>query len=213
MLLLLNKVKLDLYKEAIKCLKTTLSLAIGQPNVENRNNSISAFVKSLESTLRQFSGRHLAIAKKRINDVIFYLEMECFTPQSTPVSASSSPSTDLLYHPQGSSSNFNDGTLNWAYLHWYLHIYNLVIHLLHIYNLTWAAKQHNFKRYFVTSMSPNTFIFFHLPKVIKIWKHFIKPYLNVFLHTSFKWHDVSYVHFLKDIWLQIYTLLKIILFH
>jgi len=93
LLLLLNKVKLDLYKEAIKCRQTPLPLAIGQPNVENRNDSISTIVKSLKSTLRQFSGCHLAIAKKRINDVIFDLEMECFTPQSTPVSASSPQST------------------------------------------------------------------------------------------------------------------------
>jgi len=29
--------KLDLYKEARKCLQTPLPLAIGQPNVENHN--------------------------------------------------------------------------------------------------------------------------------------------------------------------------------
>lgn len=117
LLLLLYKVKLDLYKEAIKCLQTPLPLAIGQPNVENRNDSISTFVKSLESSSQQFSGRHLAIAKKRINDVIFDLEMECFAPQSTPVSASSPQSTDLLYNQQASASNFNKETLHWAYLH------------------------------------------------------------------------------------------------
>ena len=104
-------------QRAIKCLQTPLPLATGQPNVENRNDSISTFVKSLESTLRQFSGRNLAIAKKRISDVIFDLEMECFAPQSTPISASSPQSTNLLYQPQASASNFNNGTLNWAYLH------------------------------------------------------------------------------------------------
>lgn len=46
-----EEVKLDLYKEAIKCLQTPLALAIGQPNVENRKNSISTFVKSFKSTL------------------------------------------------------------------------------------------------------------------------------------------------------------------
>lgn len=107
-----EEVKLELYKEAIKCLQSPLPLS--EPaNTENRDDSISLFVKSLESTLRRFSGRHLAIAKKRINDVIFEVEMECYAPQglSTSVPASSPLPSDLV------APAFSSGNLNWPYMH------------------------------------------------------------------------------------------------
>ena len=65
----MDEIKLDLFEEAVK------------PASQESNNSISLFVKSLQSQLQRFSGRQLAIAKKRINDVIFDLDMECYAPQ------------------------------------------------------------------------------------------------------------------------------------
>ena len=106
-----EEVKMELYKEAIKCLKSLV------PVVEqaNHNDSTSLSVKSLESTLRRFS-RHLAIAKKAINDIIFDLEMEHYAPQSktTPPSPSSSQPTGLVdrYNLQATAATFHTDNFN-----------------------------------------------------------------------------------------------------
>ena len=110
-----EEVKMELYKEAIKCLKSPVPVM----EQENHKDSTSLFVKSLESTLRRFSPRHLAIAKKRINDIIFDLEMECYAPQSistTPPPSSSQP-TGLVdrYNLQATAATFNTDNFNWTY--------------------------------------------------------------------------------------------------
>ena len=106
-----EEVKMELYKEAIKCLKSLV------PVVEqaNHNDSTSLSVKLLESALRRFS-RHLAIAKKAINDIIFDLEMEHYAPQSisTPPSPSSSQPTGLVdrYNLQATAATFHTDSFN-----------------------------------------------------------------------------------------------------
>ena len=93
----MDEIKLDFFKEAVKCLQSPAAAS------QENNDSISWFVKSLESQLRRFSGRQLAIAKKRINDVIFDLEMECYVPQGilAPTRTCSSLSTGLnAFNPQ-----------------------------------------------------------------------------------------------------------------
>ena len=108
----MDEIKLNFFKEAVKCLQSPAAAS------QENNDSISWFVKSLESQLRRFSGRQLAIAKKRINDVIFDLEMECYVPQGTlaPTSTCSSLSTGLnAFNPQAPVTSLNSDNLNWSF--------------------------------------------------------------------------------------------------
>ena len=108
----MDEIKLDFFKEAVKCLQSPAAAS------QKNNDSISLFVKSLESQLRRFSGRQLAIAKKRINDVIFDLEMECYVPQGTlaPTSTCSSLSTGLnAFNPQAPVTSLNSDNFNWSF--------------------------------------------------------------------------------------------------
>ena len=58
---------------------------VGRKSIEcsSPDDEIGLFTRALESTLRQFTGRQLALAKKRIYDVIVNLEMELYPPQAT----------------------------------------------------------------------------------------------------------------------------------
>ncbi|CAH3013929.1 unnamed protein product, partial [Porites evermanni] len=108
----MDEIKLDFFKEAVKCLQSPAAAS------QENNDSVSLFVKSLESQLRRFSGRQLAIAKKRINDVIFDLEMECYVPQGTlaPTSTCSSLSTGLnAFNPQAPVTSLNSDNFTWSF--------------------------------------------------------------------------------------------------
>ena len=89
------------------------------PTSQENQVSISLFVKSLESSLRRFSGHHLATAKQRINDVIFHFEMECYDPRSlsTPTAASSSLPLGFVngFNPQSPAATLNTDNCKWSF--------------------------------------------------------------------------------------------------
>ena len=64
------------------------------------------------------SGRQLALARKRINDVMFEVEMEAFAQQVTPFTASTSAAshTDLQgsYSTGQDASPFSANQYNWS---------------------------------------------------------------------------------------------------
>ena len=114
----MEEVKLELYKEAIKCFQTPLPVSVPvMDSTSNCNDEISLFVKSLESTLRRFSGRHLAIARKRINDVLFDMEMECYAREGLSTPGSSSQLTHLVsrYNLETAAPAFHTSNFNWPY--------------------------------------------------------------------------------------------------
>lgn len=86
-------VKIEFYREALKCLQTPLPAAplTPTPAVSGRDDEISSFLKNIEVTLRNFSRRDLTMAKKRINDVIFDMEMEVFHGEPTTVTPPTQP--------------------------------------------------------------------------------------------------------------------------
>ena len=63
----IDEMKLDFFKEAVKCLQSPAPTSHDQLNPQL--DSISLFVKSLESTLRKFSDRHLAIVRSPISAI------------------------------------------------------------------------------------------------------------------------------------------------
>ena len=73
-----EEVKLELYKEAIKCLQTLVPPAESGcgSDCRNPNDETDLFIRTLGSTLRRFTSRHH-------NDVIFNLEMELYPPETT----------------------------------------------------------------------------------------------------------------------------------
>ena len=110
---------MELYKEAIKCLQTLLPVNV-PGNIDSTNNcndEISLFVNSLQSTLRRFSYHHLTKARKRINDVLFDIEMECYVPESPSTPGSSSQPTHLVsrYNPETLAPAFHTSNFNWPY--------------------------------------------------------------------------------------------------
>jgi hypothetical protein len=119
----MEEVKLELFKVAIKCLQAPLPInehAAGRSTISDAavDDEIGLFVRSIESTLRRMSGRQLALARKRINDVMFEVEMEAYNVQSTPFNTgiSSAHQTDLQqnsYSSQASSLPFNSSPFNW----------------------------------------------------------------------------------------------------
>ena len=68
-------------------------------NSQKENDEVALFPKSLESTLKTLSGRQLALARKKINDVMFEVEMEGYQ-QCSPV-------YPQRQHPQMSGSDVN----------------------------------------------------------------------------------------------------------
>lgn len=72
----MEEVKIAFYKEAVTCLKAPLPAA-PPPSVNMLDDEVSLYVKSVEVTLRKFSPRQFIFAKKRINDLLFEVEMEC----------------------------------------------------------------------------------------------------------------------------------------
>lgn len=72
----MEEVKIAFFKEAITCLKAPLP-AVPSPCVNMSDDEVSLYLKSVEVTLRKFSPRQLVFAKKRINDLLFEMEMEC----------------------------------------------------------------------------------------------------------------------------------------
>ena len=105
--------KLELYKEVIKCLRTP-SVPVVEPSTQATNDEISLFVKSVESTLRRLPGRQLAIARKRINDILFDIDMESYNTVSTtapPCGSIASPHHNAAYPMQHASLPFNPPSL------------------------------------------------------------------------------------------------------
>ena len=78
----MEEVKLELYKEAVKCLQMPVTQVPITPTSSSHNDEITSFLKSIEMTLRQFSRRDFTRAKKRISDVMFDLEMEILHGES-----------------------------------------------------------------------------------------------------------------------------------
>lgn len=118
-----EEIKLELFKEAITFLKSPLPASeqvAGNSRVPDvaANDEISLFVRSIELTLRRMSGRQLALARKRINDVMFEVEMEAFAQQVTPFTASTSAAshTDLQgsYSTGQDASPFSANQYNWS---------------------------------------------------------------------------------------------------
>lgn len=87
----MEEAKLELYKEAVKCLQMPVTQVPITPTSTSNDDEITSFLKSVEMTLRQFSCRDLARAKKKINDVIFDLEMEILHGESARPQAPKHP--------------------------------------------------------------------------------------------------------------------------
>lgn len=83
--------KLELYKEAVKCLQMPVAQVPIAPTSATNADEITSFLKSVEMTLRQISRRDLTRAKKRINDVIYDLEMEILHGESAQSQAPQHP--------------------------------------------------------------------------------------------------------------------------
>ena len=108
--------KLELYKEVIKCLRTP-SVPVVEPSTQATNYEISLFVKSVESTLRRLPGRQLAIARKRINDILFDIDMESYNTVSTtapPCGSIASPHHNAAYPMQNASLPFFFSQAGWS---------------------------------------------------------------------------------------------------
>ena len=102
----MEEAKLELYKEAIKCLKMPVPSAPTLPApaaLSCDNDDIRVFLKSVESTLRRFSGRDLTRAKKKINDALYELEMELVHGETATASV---PPTNYRM-PLNNVSNLN----------------------------------------------------------------------------------------------------------
>lgn len=87
----MEEAKLELYKEAVKCLQMPVAQVPITPTPASNDDEITSFLKSVEMTLRQFSPRDLTRAKKKINDVIFDLEMEILHGESAQPQAPTHP--------------------------------------------------------------------------------------------------------------------------
>ena len=77
------------------------------PSVET--DEITVFLKNIESTLRRFSGRFRAIAKRRINDVVSDLEMEFYSDTQQPAVSHTAitPTRAPLHEMNGSNFNWS----------------------------------------------------------------------------------------------------------
>lgn len=74
----IEEARQSLYKEAIKCLQSSFSSVPAQSSATSHESytKITLYLKSMELILRNFSGRDLAKAKKKLTDVKFDLEMD-----------------------------------------------------------------------------------------------------------------------------------------
>ena len=119
----LENTKMELFKEALKCLQTPLPVVGENPAASNTslNDEISLFTKSVESTLRRFPGRQLALARKRIGDVLFELEMELFPQESAASTLTNLSAARTVQRQQfsddsaGSNVPLNTNNFNWPY--------------------------------------------------------------------------------------------------
>ena len=66
----LNNVKIELWKEAINVVKSN-----DTESTDNENSELKSFGKLVEETLTRFNARHRAIARKKINDVLYEVEI------------------------------------------------------------------------------------------------------------------------------------------
>ena len=66
----LNNVKIELWKEAINAMKSN-----DTESTDNENSELKSFGKLVEETLTRFNARQRAIARKRINDVLYEVEI------------------------------------------------------------------------------------------------------------------------------------------
>lgn len=119
----IEETKLELYKEVINCLRTPLQPKPTESTIPTTtaNDEISLFLKSLESSLRRLTGRQLAIARKRINDVMFEVDMDAFNapPTANPCSTAASTISHLTdfqasFPVHNASMPFSPNTLNWT---------------------------------------------------------------------------------------------------
>ena len=73
----MEEAKLAFYKEAITCLKAPLPSVNMEQCPKPLDDEITLYCKSLEATLRTFSHYQFIFAKKKINDLLFEVELEC----------------------------------------------------------------------------------------------------------------------------------------
>lgn len=83
-----EEAKLELYKEAIRCLQMPIPVGPTTPEPTVKNDDVTTFLKNIESTLRQFPGRQLTLAKRKIYEVVSDLEMELYNNLPPPISSS-----------------------------------------------------------------------------------------------------------------------------
>ena len=101
----MEEAKLQLYKEAVKCLQMPVAQVPITPTPASNDDEITSFLKSVEMTLRQFSRRDLTRAKKKINDIMFDLEMEILHGESAQPQAPTHP------HPHTLTSQTTTGLM------------------------------------------------------------------------------------------------------
>ena len=106
-----NDMKLQLWKEAINIMKTNDSDEKGSDRHSNSEvNEVRSFGKLVEDTLSRFNERQRAIAKKRINDVLFELEIgDGFNMRGNKEGYQQPEqhiSTPYLHHPAAHFSRF-----------------------------------------------------------------------------------------------------------
>lgn len=78
----MEKAKIEMYHAAIAALKQPCQTA---PTNDTGQDELQAFGKSVAETLRRFQPRQIAIAKKRISDVLFDVDMEAeIIPNNNP---------------------------------------------------------------------------------------------------------------------------------
>lgn len=117
----IDETRLELYKEVIKCMCAP-SQPVESATPSTAHDEISLFLKSLESTLRRCSGRQLAYARKRINDVMFKLDMDAYNvpPTASPSCGSVASTVPHLanlqpsYSRRNASMPFSPNALDWT---------------------------------------------------------------------------------------------------
>ena len=99
--------KLQLYREAIKCLQSPFPVTSGSLQ-SSPNDDITVFLKNIEVTLRKLPGRQLALAKRKIYGLVSDLEVQLYNSPQPPMSSSTVVTAN--------ATPFSDATnMSWNY--------------------------------------------------------------------------------------------------